>query len=92
MDLHVPFYIPIAILKNKTHNNDFDKIETALVTQTYLTYHFPMKSERSVDICCCILNNQKKDKVITLDTHVHVVTYKGLLHCQLLILLQKAVP
>ena len=39
-----------------------------------------MKSERSVDICCCILNNQ--GKVITLDTnvHVHVVTYKGLLH------------
>ena len=49
-----------------------------------------MKSERSVDICCCILNNQ--DKVITLDTHVHVVTYKGLLHFQLLILLQKVVP
>ena len=49
-----------------------------------------MKSERSVDICCCILNNQ--DKVITLDTHVLVVTYKGLLHFQLLILLQKVVP
>ena len=39
-----------------------------------------MKNERSVNICCCILNNQ--GKVITLDTnvHVHVVTYKGLLH------------
>ena len=49
-----------------------------------------MKSERSVNICCCILNNQ--GKVITLDTHVHVVKYKGLLHCQLLILLQKVVP
>lgn len=89
MDLHVPFYTPIAILKNE-NLLQFDKIETALVTQTYLTYHFPMKSERSVDICCCILNNQ--GKVITLDTHVHVVTYKGLLHCQLLILLQKIVP
>ena len=49
-----------------------------------------MKSERSVNICCCILNNQ--GKVITSDTHVHVVTYKGLLNFQLLILLQKVVP